>query len=104
MQANQFVPVPENFGLKLLFLKKGSGKKVLTFDKSLSLEKCFKNFGLWQTQTGNFLSLEERAGLPDFCWCMIPKPEKNVPNEHKMYQKVIKYPKCLRNFPNGHKT
>jgi hypothetical protein len=28
---------------------------------------------------------------------------KNVPNEHKMYQMVIKYPKCLLNIPNGHK-
>jgi hypothetical protein len=33
---------------------------------------------------------------------MIPKPE-NVPNEHKMYQMVIKYPKCPYNIPNGRK-
>jgi hypothetical protein len=25
---------------------------------------------------------------------MIPKPGKNTPDEHKMYQMVIKYPKC----------
>jgi hypothetical protein len=24
-------------------------------------------------------------GLPDFSWCRIPKPEKNVSNEYKMY-------------------
>jgi cephalosporin-C deacetylase-like acetyl esterase len=28
-------------------------------------------------------------------WYMIPKSEKNVPNEHKVYQTVIKYLKCL---------
>jgi hypothetical protein len=33
---------------------------------------------------------------------MIPKPEK-VPNEHKMYQMVIKYPECPWYIPNGHK-
>jgi hypothetical protein len=33
-----------------------------------------------------------RTGLPDFSWCMIPKPEKctkrtqNVPNGHKISQ------------------
>jgi hypothetical protein len=31
------------------------------------------------------------AGLPDCSWYMIPKPEKNVPNEYKMYQMAIKY-------------
>jgi hypothetical protein len=39
------------------------------------------------------------SGLPDFYWFVIPKPEKNVPNEHKMYyvhghkifQMAIKY-------------
>jgi hypothetical protein len=31
------------------------------------------------------------------------KTGKNVPNEHKMYQMVIKYPKWLQNIPNGHK-
>jgi hypothetical protein len=34
---------------------------------------------------------------------MIPKPEKNVPNEYKMYQMVIKHPKSPYNIPNGHK-
>jgi hypothetical protein len=33
------------------------------------------------------------SGLPDFSWYMILKTGKNVPNEHKMYQMVIKYPK-----------
>jgi hypothetical protein len=32
-------------------------------------------------------------GLPDFSRCVLPKREK-VPNEHKMYQMVIKYPEC----------
>jgi hypothetical protein len=41
-------------------------------------------------------------GLPDFSWYMIPKPELNVPNEQKMYQMVIRYPKCPLNIPNGH--
>jgi hypothetical protein len=31
------------------------------------------------------------------------KNGKNVPNVHKMYQIVIKYPKCPLNIPNGHK-
>jgi hypothetical protein len=34
-----------------------------------------------------------KPGLPDFSWSMIPKLEKNVPNEHKMDRMVIKYPK-----------
>jgi hypothetical protein len=34
---------------------------------------------------------------------MIPKPGQNVPNEQKMYQTAIKYPKCLTNTPNGNK-
>jgi hypothetical protein len=34
-------------------------------------------------------------GLPDFSWCMIPKPAKSVPNDQKMYQMVIKYPEGL---------
>jgi hypothetical protein len=33
------------------------------------------------------------AGLPDFSWYMIPKPEKCT-KTGKMYQMVIKYPKC----------
>jgi hypothetical protein len=38
----------------------------------------------------------ERAGLPDFSWYMIPKPEKctkltqNVPNGHKISQMSVK--------------
>jgi hypothetical protein len=35
------------------------------------------------------------SGLPDFSWYVTPEPEKNAPNGHKMYQMVIKYPKCL---------
>jgi hypothetical protein len=44
------------------------------------------------------------AGLPDFSWCMIPKPGKmyqmntictkwswNIPNLHKVFQMAIKY-------------
>jgi hypothetical protein len=31
------------------------------------------------------------------------KTGKNVPNEHEMYQMVIKYPKCLWSILNGHK-
>jgi hypothetical protein len=31
------------------------------------------------------------------------KIDKNVPNEQKMYQMVIKCPKCLLNIPNVHK-
>jgi hypothetical protein len=55
-----------------------------------------------------------QAGLPDFCWYMIPKPEKmntkctkwsrNIPNVHKILQMAIKYinifqSKVLQNFP-----
>jgi hypothetical protein len=42
-----------------------------------------------------------KAGLPDFRFF---QNRKNVPNQHKMYQMVIKFPKCLKNIPNGHKT
>jgi hypothetical protein len=28
---------------------------------------------------------------------------KNVPNQQKVYQMVIQYPKCPQNIPNGHK-
>jgi hypothetical protein len=49
-------------------------------------------------------------GLPDFCWYMIPKPEKctkstqNVPNVLKIFQMAIKYiniflSKALKNLP-----
>jgi hypothetical protein len=48
-------------------------------------------------------SFQLYAGLPDFSWYMIPRPEKNVPNEHKMYQMVIQYTKCQPNIPNGYK-
>jgi hypothetical protein len=34
-------------------------------------------------------------GLPDFSWCMIPKPGK-------MYQMNTKYTKWTQNVPNGH--
>jgi hypothetical protein len=35
------------------------------------------------------------SGLPDFFLRMIPKQEKYVLNEQKLYKIVIKYPKCL---------
>jgi hypothetical protein len=35
-------------------------------------------------------------GLPDFSWRMLPKPDKNVPNEHKLYEMVIKYPEIFQ--------
>jgi hypothetical protein len=34
---------------------------------------------------------------------MIPTLEKNVTNEYKIYQIVIKCPKFPLNIPNGHK-
>jgi hypothetical protein len=34
-----------------------------------------------------------KGGLSDFCWFAMSKPE-NVPNQHKMYQMVIKFPQC----------
>jgi hypothetical protein len=55
------------------------------------------------------------AGLPDFSWNIIPKPEKmyrmnskctkwplNIPNVFTVFQMAIKYPKCLYSIPNGH--
>jgi hypothetical protein len=32
------------------------------------------------------------------------KNGKNIPNKHKMYQMLIKYPKCPQNIPDGHKV
>jgi hypothetical protein len=44
-----------------------------------------------------------KAGLPVFSCYMIPKLERNVPNEHKMYQMNTKCTKWTQNVPNGHK-
>jgi hypothetical protein len=41
--------------------------------------------------------------LPDFSRCMIPKPGKNVPNAHKMYQMKTKCTKWKQNVPKEHK-
>jgi hypothetical protein len=40
-----------------------------------------------------FFYIARQPGLPDFSWCMILKTWKNVPDEHKMYQMAIKFPK-----------
>jgi hypothetical protein len=42
------------------------------------------------------------SGLPDFL-VRDTKTGQNLPNEHKIYQIVIKYPKCPYNIPNVHK-
>jgi hypothetical protein len=44
------------------------------------------------------------AGLPDFSWYIIPKPEKmyQIPS-HKISQMSAKYSKCPQNIPNGNK-
>jgi hypothetical protein len=51
-----------------------------------------------------FYSLSDsETGLPDFSWYVHDtKTGTKIRNEHKMYQMVIKYPKCLENIPNGH--
>jgi hypothetical protein len=54
-------------------------------------QKAIRNFG---SATKNRTLQQFMPGLPDFSQYMIPKPEKNLPNEHKMYQTVITYPKC----------
>jgi hypothetical protein len=33
------------------------------------------------------------AGLLDFSWCYIPIRGENIPNDHKIFQKAIKYSK-----------
>jgi hypothetical protein len=38
-----------------------------------------------------------RPGLPDFSLFHVPKWEKNVPNDHKVYQRAIKYSKWPEN-------
>jgi hypothetical protein len=38
-----------------------------------------------------------------FFWVHGTKTGKSVPNEYKMYQMVIKYPKCQSNIPKSHK-
>jgi hypothetical protein len=43
------------------------------------------------------------SGLPDVSWYMIPKQEKNVPNEQKIYQMVTEYPLSPLNTTDGHK-
>jgi hypothetical protein len=48
----------------------------------------------------------DAAGLPDFSWYMIPKPEKctkwthNVPNVHKISQMSVKYYKMAIKYIN----
>jgi hypothetical protein len=59
--------------------------------------KFFHNINRWP--------LLLTTGLPDFSWTMIPKPEKSIPDEHKMHQMVIKFPKCLYvKYSNGQKV
>jgi hypothetical protein len=38
-----------------------------------------------------------------FSWCVIPKLEKNVPNQHKTYQINTKCTKSTQNVPNDNK-
>jgi hypothetical protein len=45
---------------------------------------------------------QSQAGLPYFL-VHDTKIGKNVPNEHKMYQRIIKFPQWLQNIANGHK-
>jgi protein associated with RNAse G/E len=46
------------------------------------------------------LFFDSTSGLPDFSRY---QNRKNVDYEHKMYQMVIKYPKCQSNIQNGRK-
>jgi hypothetical protein len=46
-----------------------------------------------QTLKKTFSLAEFEAGLPDFFLVYDTKTRKNVPNEYKMYQMIIKYPK-----------
>jgi hypothetical protein len=46
------------------------------------------------------LRLSQRCQI--FLGKYYPNQKKNVPNEHKMHQTVINYPKCPINIPNGH--
>jgi hypothetical protein len=41
----------------------------------------------------NLSSLPVRKQGCQIFWHIIPKPDKKVPNEYKMYQMVIQYPK-----------
>jgi hypothetical protein len=44
-------------------------------------------------------NMDPGTGLPDYCWHVIPKPEKctksirNVPNGHEISQMSLKYSK-----------
>jgi hypothetical protein len=67
-----------------------------------------KNVGMEKVLFGFFEKIEQgknglaclpkfwtfKTSVARFSWYILPKPE-NVPNEHKMYQMVIKCPKCL---------
>jgi hypothetical protein len=39
--------------------------------------------------------------LPDF-FGIIYQNGKNIPNDHEMYQMIVRCTKCLSNIPNGH--
>jgi hypothetical protein len=54
-----------------------------------SLCSCF----IWWRKKLNH-NVVPTPGLPDFSWRIIPKPDKKVPNEYKMYQMNTKCTKC----------
>jgi hypothetical protein len=44
------------------------------------------------------------SGLPDFSWSKHAyQIEKNIPNDHKLFQMAINYTKWPQNIPDGHK-
>jgi hypothetical protein len=43
------------------------------------------------------------AGLPDLSWFKIPKREKYITNDSKVYQTAIKYIKLQYNISNNNK-
>jgi hypothetical protein len=69
---------------------------------------CGARYGLlygllgWKKLLAGFSLTYPGPGLPDFLVTWYQK-RKNVPNEHKVYQMVIKYLKSPENIPNGHK-
>jgi hypothetical protein len=60
----------------------------------------------WQQNSGTAKFFEQiliRSRVARFFSVQDTKTGNNVPNEHKVYQIVIKNPKCSENIPNGHK-
>jgi hypothetical protein len=70
---------------------KGAKQKKLSFSVNYGAsliyyydeEVCLLRVRFSRMSSININMRQMAAGLPDFSWCMIPKLEKNVPNDQR---------------------